>query len=120
MVPTLPSPPGTSLTLHATPPVAPVSVAANDCRRPTRTDADDGVTVTVVPFCRAAPESGLMRSTVASTASKFDPSSCPSVCRLSSFQRGSGLPEMNQAEPLSARMMLYFFIARRMTCTSAG
>jgi hypothetical protein len=27
---------------------------------------------------------------------------------------------MNQADPLSARMIPYFFIARRITCTSAG
>ena len=120
MVPTAPSPPGTSLTLHVTPPGAPVTVALNACRCPTRTDAADGATVTVAPLCRAAPESGLMRSTVASTASKFDPSSCDSERRLSLFQRGSGLPEMNQADPLSARMMPYFFIARRITCTSAG
>src|SRR5262245_9437934 len=109
-----------SFTLHATLFGALVTVAVNVRERLARTVADEGLTVTVTPFWIAAPEFGSMRSTVASTASKFEPRSWPSVCRLSSFQRGSGLPEMYQADPLSASMIPYFFIARRMTCTSGG
>ena len=107
-------------TLQVTVLGAPVTVAVNVCARPVRTEADDGLTVTVTPFWIAAPEFGSILSTVASTASKFEPSSCPSVWRLSLFQRASGLPEMYQAEPLSASMIPYFFMARRITCTSAG
>src|ERR1041384_7442683 len=108
------------LTLHVTPPCAPVTVAVNCLGYPMCTTADEGDTVTVTPFCSAAPESGLICRTVASTASKLDPRSCENIDRFVSFQRGSGLPEMNQAEPLSASMIPYFFIALRITCTSAG
>ncbi len=40
-----------------------------------------------------------------STASKSRPFTRPSRCRLSSFQRLSGAPEMNQSPPLSARII---------------
>jgi len=69
---------------------APVTVAVKVFERPVRTEVDDGLTATVTPLWAAVPELGSMRSSVASTASKFDPSSCPSVCRWSLFQRASG------------------------------
>ena len=53
-----------------------------------------------------------------STASKSLPfTRASSPTSMSSFQRESGTPETNQAEPLSARIIPYFFSARRMTCT---
>ncbi len=56
----------------------------------------------------------------ASTASKSDPfTRANSLTNTSSFQRESGTPEMNHAEPLSARNMPYFLSARRITCTGA-
>ena len=42
---------------------------------PEFTDTPLGLTDTETPLCSAAPEFGSMRSTVASTASKFDPNS---------------------------------------------
>src|SRR6185436_3892268 len=113
-------PPAMSFTLHVTVFGAPVTVAVKVRVRVVRTVAEDGLTLTVTPFWIAAPEFGSIRSTVASTASKFEPSNWPNVRRLSSFHRGSGAPEMNHAEPLSARMIPYFFMARRITCTSDG
>src|SRR6478752_6800337 len=113
MVPIVVFPPFTPLTLHVTVLAALVTVAVNARERPTRTDALVGVTATVTPFCFAAPELGSIISTVASTASRFDPSTWPSVWRFVSSQRGSLLPERYHAEPLSARMIPYFFIARR-------
>src|SRR4029079_14618350 len=120
MRPTDVLPPVTPFTLHVTPAGAPVTVAVNACWRETRTDAVDGLTATVTPFCTAAPEFGSVISTVASTASRFEPSTWPSWCRLVSFHRGSDFPERYHADPLSARMIPYFFIARRITWTSAG
>jgi len=38
------------------------------------------------------------------------------VLNSSSFQRGSGAPLKYQFEPLSARIIPYCFIARRITC----
>src|SRR5664280_303718 len=53
-----------------------------------------------------------------STASKADPGICPNSWRASLFQRSSGTPDRYQLEPLSARIIPYFFSARRITCTS--
>jgi hypothetical protein len=78
ITPTTPSPPVVPFTLHVTVFGAPETVAVNGCMRPVRTDADEGLTVTVTPLWSAAPEFGSIISTVASTASKFEPSSCPS------------------------------------------
>jgi hypothetical protein len=75
MTPTTPSPPGIPFTLHVTVFAAPVTVAVKVWVRPVRTVADAGVTVTETPFCIAAPELGSILSTVASTASKFEPRS---------------------------------------------
>src|SRR5262245_55330081 len=74
IVHTIGSPPATLLTLQDTPAAAPVTVALNCWVWPTRTVADEGLTDTVTPFWIAAPELGSIRRTVASTASKFEPS----------------------------------------------
>src|SRR6185369_14793341 len=50
------------------------------------------------------------------TTSKSDPFSVLSWFNSSSSQRISGAPLKYQLEPLSARIIPYFFIARRMTC----
>src|SRR5689334_4088373 len=99
MVPIVVLPPATPLTLQATVFAAPVTVAANACWWPTRTEGDTGETETVTAFCFAAPEFTSIISTVASTASRLAPSTCPRVWRFVSFQRGSLFPEMNHADP---------------------
>src|SRR5205085_12554318 len=55
-----------------------------------------------------------------SDLSKSLPLICESVARFESLQLGSGAPEMNQFEPLSATNMPYFLSAVRITRTSAG
>src|SRR5688572_18968231 len=55
------------------------------------------------------------RSGPLSTASKALPGTVLSWFRSLSFQRGSRAPLMNQLDPLSARIMPYFFRALRIT-----
>src|ERR1017187_4624923 len=64
------------------------------------------------------PELGLIIKEDTSTASKAAPEICENSCRSSLFQRSSGTPDKYQLEPLSARIIPYFFRAVRITCTS--
>src|ERR1043165_7055573 len=66
---------------------------------------------------KSAINQGVMMLSILIT-SKFERSICFKVFRSSSFQRGSGAPLMNQFEPLSARIMPYFFSARRARASS--
>ena len=50
------------------------------------------------------------------TTSKSDPLSVFNWFNSSSLQRMSGAPLKYQLEPLSAKIIPYFFIARRITC----
>jgi hypothetical protein len=50
IAPTTVSPLATPFTLHETVFGAPVTVAVNACRRPVRTEADEGLTATVTPL----------------------------------------------------------------------
>ena len=52
--------------------------------------------------------------------SNCDPLIFFNVFKSLSFQRGSGAPLMNQFDPLSARIIPYFFNARRITCIAAN
>src|ERR1051326_3668029 len=63
---------------------------------------------------RASPEFGSIISEMTSTISKADPVIVPRVCRSSLSQRLSGAPVINQADPLSASIIPYFFRAARM------
>ena len=111
----------TSLTAQMTDWSVDPSTTAANCRvPPVSTVAEPGVTVTDAPGCFAWPELGSTIRDYTSTASKAEPVTLFSLFRVSLFQRESGSPEMNQAEPLSAIIMPYFFRARRITCTSAG
>src|SRR5690349_22301904 len=69
--------------------------------------------------CSACPESASIIKPDTSTASKSDPCTCPNSCSASSSHCEFGAPLMYQFDPLSARMTPYFFIARRITCTSS-
>src|ERR1017187_1854232 len=64
------------------------------------------------------PESGSTIKEETSTASKAAPVICPNSWRSSLFQRSSGTPDRYQLDPLSARIIPYFFSAVRITCTS--
>src|ERR1017187_3503944 len=64
------------------------------------------------------PELGSTIKEDTSTASKADPGISPNSCRSSLFQRSSGTPDRYQLDPLSARIIPYFFSAVRITCTS--
>src|SRR5262245_35075710 len=55
-----------------------------------------------------------------STASKSEALTVFSRSKLELFQRLSGVPDMNMADPLSARMIPYFLSAVRMNRSSAG
>src|ERR1700733_9649640 len=66
------------------------------------------------------PELGSTIKEDTSTASKADPGISPNSCRSSLFHRSSGTPDRYQLEPLSARIIPYFFRAVRITCTSVG
>lgn len=86
----------------------------------TTTLAVTGDTATVTPvLCFACPELGSIISPDTSTTSKFAPVTFPRLCRSSSFQRVSGAPEMYHDDPLSARIIPYFFSARRITWFAA-
>src|SRR5262249_25257862 len=119
IVPTVALPPRAPLTDQLTDWSAEfTTVAVNCCWCPVKTLAVAGVTLTATDVCRACPEFGSIISDDTSTASRSDPTTRRRSERLVLFQRSSGAPLMNQAEPLSAIIMPYFFSARRMTCTS--
>ena len=121
MYPTVELPPSAPLTDQVTDWSATFCTVAVNCWLAwVTTVADDGVTETDTPGCFAWPESGSIISEDTSTASKAEPKTFRRVLRLVLFQRGSGSPEMNHAEPLSLSIIPYFFSARRITCTSAG
>jgi len=90
-------------------------VAVNCCVCPVGTLAVDGLTVTETDVCLAWPEFGSIMSEETSTASKSEPTTRRRSPRFVLFQRSSGAPEINHADPLSAIIMPYFFMARRMT-----
>src|SRR5580692_2540423 len=73
------------------------------------------VEVTAPDVC---PELGSTIKEDTSTASKADPGIWLNSCRSSLFQRSSGTPDRYQLDPLSARIIPYFFSAVRITCTS--
>ena len=116
MKPTVAFPPTAPFTSQVTVVIGlPVTVAVNCFFVFAGTLALDGLTLTVTPPCTACPESGFTISTVASTASKLDPRMVVNTCRSVLSQAGSGAPEMNHAEPLSARIIPYCFKAVSIT-----
>ena len=64
------------------------------------------------------PELGSTIKEETSTASKAAPEICENSCRASLSQRSSGTPDRYQLDPLSARIIPYFFSALRITRTS--
>src|SRR5690349_7011077 len=112
MKPNFGSPVGWRLQLTPWSP-APFTTALNGCCALSATLALGGVTVTEIPFCSAWPEFGSTISGETSTTSKAEPVIVVRVCRSVLFQFGSGAPERNHAEPLSAIIIPYFFSARR-------
>ncbi len=54
------------------------------------------------------------------TTSNAEAGTLRSVAKFASLQRASGAPETYHEEPLSATIIPYFFMAVRMTRTSAG
>ena len=82
-----------------------LAALCSSCELETRSRDDASYGVTIVPIF---------------TTSKFAFVRRAMVARLSSLQRGSGEPLTYMPLPLSARNSPYFFIAVRITRTSAG
>src|SRR5579864_8809036 len=106
--PTFPFTPHVTLWL-----LLPFTTALNCFLALTATLALGGVTVTEIPFCKAWPEFGSTISGETSTTSKAEPVMVVRTYKSVLSQPGSGAPDTNHAEPLSAIIIPYFFSARR-------